>query len=608
MSTNAPALTSEDAEWARNFVALHKFLKDHPKSEDATLLLSTCRNAYLTVNALFADVQALLGGAAKSPLRAACELVRQESPEIPTIRRRFQEALRIIAQFDLKHAVWRDRHALKKSVDDRLLAFEDQNPLDAVLVKAVLSETHIVPTDEADGRSVELLKINLAEQRHLDHHFETLRKLRDILEACARLGISYTDQVTLPQMTLIQDNREEQAAPVDKTVVHWVDRLAELCDWTATKVGEELEVRIEPTYKRPSNAHPLAPTRITHSREVSAAPIATLVREALYFAHSTASSVFEPNVFESPMPSVFEIALPVPRPTLSGAEILPVVLKRVRCSSANRPSDYGKVALAHLAVPVAKLNGKDFAFNDISVVEQIEADFNKAVHAARSAGCLAVAFPEYSIPLRMRERLLQIANRNNLVLIGGFEGQWHEAKLRDEVFVAIPGEPHLYQQFKQSPSLEEQQPASFYRDGLLKLFANSPIGDFAVIACSDFIESATLNAWTLDGPLPDVIFVIARNPYDALYESLAITDSFRLYCFVAICNVHDDEQQATAKGTFIVAPLRASPVQHGDFVQVEGTFLTGISVHELPFAAIRARERGKPAYEFFAVPRSAKRS
>src|SRR4051812_41841242 len=120
MSTHTPAYTREDAEWARNFINLYKFLQSHPNSENATLLLSTCRNAYLTVNALFADVQVLLGGASMSPLRAACELLGQETPDATRVKARCKEALATNAQFDQKQAVWNDRRALMKSLEDEL--------------------------------------------------------------------------------------------------------------------------------------------------------------------------------------------------------------------------------------------------------------------------------------------------------------------------------------------------------------------------------------------------------------------------------------------------------------------------------------------------------
>jgi len=209
----------------------------------------------------------------------------------------------------------------------------------------------------------------------------------------------------------------------------------------------------------------------------------------------------------------------------------------------------------------------------------------------------------------LRGRLLEIASSNGVTVIGGFEGSWREGKLADEVFVAIPGEPILYQQFKQSPSLEEQLPGSIYQDGRLRLFTNSPIGDFAVVVCSDFLETATLDAWSLAGPLPDILFVVARNAYPDLYRHFAVTDSFRLYCSVAVCNVRDDGGQATSEGTFVVSPKKDSPVDFGAVVAVDGTYLKKITVHDIPFSAIRARERGKPVSSvFFAVPRSAKRA
>lgn len=613
MSVPTAALTREDAEWAKTFVTLYKFLDNHPNSEKATLLLSTCRNAYLTANALFADIQELLGGASMSPLRSGCELVAQGSTDIEKLKKRFQESLGTVAQFDQKFVVWRTRQALMDSIRAQHHVFKEQHPIDAILIDDIISGADVGPADQPDGRSAELLKIDLSERSHLEPQFEALRKLRDILDAAARLGLSYSDGLVsppAPQMTLIEEEEVTPKVPAEeRTSVFCAGRLARICGWTATDQDSALQVRIEPTYARPHNAQALTPILISQDHQsVASAAVATLLREALYSAHAIALAKFKPNVSVPPMPAVFEIALPVPRPTLSGSAIQSLRLDRVLCSSAHRPPNHGKIALANLAVPVGRLNTTDYAFTDMAVSELIEADFNKAVHSAAEQGCLAIAFPEYSIPRAMHERLLDIANRNKLVVIGGFEGQWQTDKLCDEVFVAIPGEPRLYHQYKQSPSLEEPQPATFHHDGVLRLFCNSPIGDFAIIVCSDYLEAATFDAWTLDGPLPDVLFVIARNQYADLYKNFAIADSFRLYCCVAVCNVLDSDAGATSEGTFVVTPEKAAPVQLGSTVIVAGTFLSGISVHEISFEAIRARERGKPAKNFFAVPRSAQRT
>lgn len=616
----------EDAAWARSFVTLYTFLGTHPNSEDATLLLSTCRNAYLTVNAEFADIQELLGGAVVSPLRAGLETIAQGSLDGPKINLRFRNALGTIAQFDHKARVWAARVTLHESILQLFATYEAENELDAISIRDIVHGTDIGPSDPEDGRHAHLLHLDLTEQSHLRAHFEALRRLRDLTEAIARFGMSYADTIVAPPppprtADLFADVTDETEAastevPPDHTVAFWAEKIASICDWTTQGDESELRVKVEFKHSRPDAAVKKTDYTIKRGTEgelIARVDAVAFLREALWCAHGIATAEFKPNISSRPMPAVFEIYLPVPRPRPTSGDIQSLMLHRKTCGGTHRTPDTGKVALAHLAVPVSALSLTDYEFKDEATRDVVEADINKAVRIAKASSCQALVFPEYSIPQKLRNRLLEIATSNGVTIIGGFEGSWRDGKLADEVFVAIPGEPNLYHQFKQSPSLEEPLPRGMFHDGSLRLFTNSPIGDFAVVVCSDFLEVATLDAWSLAGPLPDILFVVARNPYPDLYKHFAITDSFRLYCSVAVCNVLDGKdldgnEKTTSDGTFVISPRKDNPVDAGTDVVVNGTYLKKITLHDIPFSTIRARERGKPVSGFFAVPRSARRA
>src|SRR5260370_21834738 len=51
----------EDLDYALHFTDVARLLDASPQSERLTLRLSTCRNAYLTINALFVDLKEILG-------------------------------------------------------------------------------------------------------------------------------------------------------------------------------------------------------------------------------------------------------------------------------------------------------------------------------------------------------------------------------------------------------------------------------------------------------------------------------------------------------------------------------------------------------------------
>ena len=625
--------TREDGEWAQTFVRLYTFLSAHPNSEDATLLLSTCRNAYLTVNAEFADVQQLLGGATASPLRSGLEMIDDQGkpPNGPKIKSRFQQALATVAQIDDKARVWATRSKLHESILELYKEYEAEKVLDAISIRDIILGTDVGRSDPRDGRHSALLRLDLTDRPHLRTYFEALKQLRDLTQAIARFGMCYADTIPAPpppppppaqpktlDLFAIEEpeSESEPEAPAgevgeDRTVAYWAEKIAVACKWTMEGDDSELRVKVLFNHPRPAAAAKKADYTFmcgAAGEVVARMDAVAFLREALWCAHGIAAEKFDPNVSGRPMPDVFDIFLPVPRPAPTNAEIQSLTLGRKACAGEHSMPNKGKMALAHLAVPEGALNLIPYTINDAATREAIEADVAKAVQAAKANSCLAVVFPEYSIPQSMRGRLLGMASSYGVTIIGGFEGAWVENKLADEVFVAIPGEPELYNQFKQSPSLGEQLPAGMYRgDSCLNLFTNSPIGDFAVLVCSDFLETATLDAWALAGPLPDILFVVARNRYSDLYKSMAITDSFRLYCTVAVCNVRDSNGQATSDGTYVISPKKDQAVDLGADVAVDGVHIKKITVHDIHFSAVRGRERGKPEPGFFAVPRSAKR-
>ena len=627
--------TREDGEWAQTFVRLYTFLSAHPKSEDATLLLSTCRNAYLTINAEFADIKQLLGGAVASPLRTGLEMIDDQGkpPNGPKIKSRFQQALATVVQIDDKARVWATRGELHDSILELYKEYEAEKLFDAISIRDIVRGTDVGRSDPGDGRHDALLRLDLSDRPHLRTYFEALKQLRDLAQAIAKFGMCYADTIpappppppaspeTLDLFAFEEPEPEPESEPEtespagevreDRTVAYWAEKIAAACKWTTEGNDSELRVKVLFNYPRPAAAAKKADytfMRGAAGEVVALADAVAFLREALWCAHGIAGAKFEPNVSGRPMPDVFDISLPVPRPAPTNAEIQSLTLGRKASAGEHQMPNKGKVALAHLAVPESALNLIHYTIKDAATREAIEADVVKAVQAAKANSCLAVVFPEYSIPQSLRGRLLEMASSYGVTIIGGFEGSWIENKLADEVFVAIPGEPELYNQFKQSPSLEEQLPAGMYRaDSCLDLFTNSPIGDFAVVVCSDFLETAILDAWALAGPLPDILFVVARNPYPDLYKSLAITDSFRLYCTVAVCNVRDSNGQTTSDGTYVISPKKDQAVDMGADVAVDGVHVKKITVHDIHFSAIRGRERGKPAPGFFAVPRSAKR-
>jgi hypothetical protein len=72
--------TIDETRYARAVKALSVALNASPHSEDIVLRLSTCRNVYLTVNALFVDIQKILGrGFGTSKIEACVNHINEKN-------------------------------------------------------------------------------------------------------------------------------------------------------------------------------------------------------------------------------------------------------------------------------------------------------------------------------------------------------------------------------------------------------------------------------------------------------------------------------------------------------------------------------------------------
>lgn len=610
--------TEEDIRWASQFRSLHLLLKQCPSSEKATLLLSTCRNAYMTVNALFTELQSLMGDAVDpSAIRGGAEYLIAKDLDVSKLRERFARAIQTVREFELKRQVWADRSDLWQEIERTKEAIATVDPLAAPTVELLLRNTRIPDQSFGDGFEHEVLAIDLADRPHLGPYFEILDRQKTILGHAAHLGWSVAAalaaQSRQPQLEFgdTTHSRADEASSASR-IPDIIRSLAEACDWLVVRTPQGTAVQLSDNYVRPQNAANrtqivLPALSSVDPIDASAADIGFLIREVLYFVHTNLAEAFRPNVAQQPMPSLFSIALPMSVHTQHNGGSTPTIVKRIRCSERGEPKDTIRIGLAGLAVPFGKMNGKNYALG-ADLAKKVSIDVRRAVEAAREAKCDAVVFPEYSVPRAMLTELHNLANLHGMVIVGGLEGEWLHGKLYDQAAVFIPGEKRTYFQSKQEPSLEEEAGDGFYRDGEIKLFSNSPIGNFSVVVCSDFLQLATLRSWRDDAELPEVMFVIARNKYRDLYINFAKADSVRLYTSVVISNVCDDSDEvASANGSCVVMPAQLQMELSGDIFSVGGQFIESLTAYDISLRAIRAKSRGKPDKGYIAVPKSAQR-
>jgi predicted amidohydrolase len=604
--------TRDDISWAEEFRALYSLLDFCPRSEKAALLLSTCRNAYMTANALFVEIQLLLSESKGGALRGACELMIQTG-EWTKIRDYFGNAIRTLREYENKKEVWTERHGIHSEVLAATASLDNSDVLAASRVQSMLKHVRIPPEAIGDGWNSDLLAIDLQDRPHLDKYFESLDKVFSLLNKCAQVGLSVTRFLSTErqQELVLSGNAREDKVGLD-VITNLLRELVHLCEWDWEEKGPTSVISIIGNYDRPATLEKRDKVELPILRSLedvsqSSKNVGFLLREILYYCHAIVCREFEPNVARPPLPAPFQINLPVRGPSAQAGYSSAVRVNRVRCSLNANPPDKVTVGIAALAVPIRCLDLRSYQIK-AEFEEKIKRDVRLALKEALAQGCQVIVFPEYSVPRSMQQELMEWARSNERTIVAGMDGDWIDNKLCDKALVAIPGEPKLHFQCKQEPSLEEEAGRAFYRDGQFWLFSNSPIGDFGVVLCSDLFQLSTLQMWHHDAPLPEILFVVARNHFNDLYLSIAKADSMRLYCAVVISNVSETEGGASDNGSCVVVPNRNNQLVKGtDYLVTGGAFINKIMSFQISLHAIRARSRGKPEAGYFAVPYGAKR-
>ena len=600
-------------KFGRDFKDLYYFIDRFSEPAKVTLFLSTCRNAYCTLNALFVDIQCLLSGdrTKNPPIRYGCELLIK-GHKSDNAKKHFERARQTIEECNRKRSVWESREQISRDIQNMKEKTRASDPTMADSIGVLINKVDGPNLNLQDGWHSYLLKVDITEQSSLNDEFKELDTALNILDLATNLG----RKVSIIAPVISNDDAQAALpleAPVDSNtikkdmedILRIIRQVAEACAWNCDDQENELIIQSDFSFSKRAEF-----TDITEFTR----PIGLLIRETLYHVHSKICETFVPNTADLPMPDFFRIRLTPPSDFPMGAtENHSIKLQRVRCApQADRLTDKPRLALAALAVPRAELKGRALEFEQ-ETAEKIEEDIDRAIQKAADEQCSAILFPEYSVPYSIsNEKLLKLANDKKIVIVGGLEGRleghWNNRKFCNKAVIAIPGEPNIHYQCKQKPSLDEVDKGHFYRDGVLHLFSNSPIGDFSVIVCSDLMELDILQVWEPKGRLPELLLIVSRNQHHDIFQSMAIGDSIRLYAGVAIANVNDDDSgnDANSEGSCVVMPMRDKPLLDKVPIPLHGRHLSGIDIYDIDLDGIRGRSRGKPTKGFIRPPHAVK--
>lgn len=585
--------SKDDIDYAEYFVDVAAALEGTVHSEAIALRLSTCRNIYLTINAVFVDLRLILGhGRSPSSLSSAIECARR---------------------FDYGRA---DGHlnkvrAVLSQINDKLACWEKREELDIEFARSV-GELDIIAQDRLNLLFRQCRTSNARTGHHWDPKYYDLASaepagqlelLRNLIRTSALVeAVTSTLRCIAALQRRWREGEELYASDAGKLWGELINCIRDNAGLLGVSVDKD-SCRLEPdgaddlpltlTGDPPPNGDGAVAGIVARLAAIERQQYEYLVR------------AFRGNKENPPLPPPFVVdlresqlsethAVRDGRPQITHHDI------------GQRIPNSARLAVLDCGIPADWYNERDFRYTEDRYREEVATLTRAAVVAATRARAHAIVFPEFYLPRFVVDEIRTAAREAKLVLITGLEGTLAGGELMNSVAIEVPGHPSI-EQTKQGPSNYET--SDFFRSPRVHVFERSSIGTFAVISCSDLLEWDVISTLASARTMIDLLVVCAVNPYPNLYETLARADAVRLYCNVVIannCPVNENGVLASSRGTGCWSPRRVLDevgVEHIDIgVPDIGGQKARLSMLAVPLGEVR-RNRIKPAKEFLPVPR-----
>jgi hypothetical protein len=585
----------ETIPFAQRFAAVARAIdKCENATEAVTLLLSTCRNQYLTTNAIFLDVRdvVLASEGQGSPLTRAAAAVERGGQPPTGVKTHLQPVRQTLSIAGQKFDVWGDRLGLIQKYRDAVDALRDEDAaagdqarlaLDAALHRtegdALVSAAYFrIDPDETVSRPQldELQRL----ERALWHATDLLMVVESRPPATfapvdGGLQFEVADQPN-PELAseIIYVLRKGQAASSwtlgeDGGGVRVTSLLGHACDFEVSATSLALELR-----------------RTVFDLVVA---LENAVRERL-------ATTFLNNSARRSLPAPFvidvtprELQLPERQGTTIQTSVEP---------PPGSLANHARVALMEVVIPGEWLSRADHLAYEVKYVDPIIATCVDALTQCQKEGIDLLVLPELFVPRAGLQVIKETADRLGVGVIGGLEGRAApDGKSVNEAMIKLPGQYDL-ELGKQRPSVFEEREEFFESTGKMHHLRDTVLGNLVVVICSDYLEADLISLLGEDGQKgPHTLVVCARNPSSGVFEALAQADAIRLFANVMVAN---STSEATEEPTaFAKRPTR---VWHHKPITLP-KIMPGLDdqpllrVYDVDIAGVRARSlRGSPEH------------
>lgn len=617
-------VSQDDIVFADLFTDLATVLDGIPNSEAVTLLLSTCRNHFITINALFWDLRLVIGHGDMPSLLARCcyGLLHPATPSkvVGVERKDLEHALRALAAFEEKSEVWTRRVELLSQFETGLSLLGRQHHVDRM--RLMLDQVR-TPTDRLGKTySKSFFEINLEERPHLARIHDSLVSIYAGARAVAGVIDRLLDveqgnrQLGLNGILFLQPDREDD--PYEELRATLV-RLAHDLQCEVLDGGGAIRSRLIPEV---TLHFPIVDSQL-HSEN---GQLVKLLRAAERNLHERLSDpeVFRPNVGTPPMPPMFILDLIARNPM--DELIHEHSFTEAEYVNAERTQTLPtQVVIGILSCPIhPKLFSEpSFRFGAASrkvVGSYISALLVEAARVARDKGIHMLIAPEYFLPDDILGEVVSVMKREGIVFIGGQEmRELGAGRMSARALIVIPDADGTWTQSKQYPSPDEPlYEGRWSRDHKLKIFQGTGIGTFAVVVCHDLMEMEVISALISARTDIDFLVVPCYNKHGELFQTIGKSMAVQLYCYVAIANTVPGESTTVESpedesGSAIIGPFNTMAAMKMSLSREElsvglsrpdGVGEAAILWQQVSLAEIRSRELGKPKRGLITPPRS----
>lgn len=629
---NTFAAAKEDIEYAAAFAALDQAVEGSGRGEAVALRYSTCRNVYLTINALFVELREVLGrGKNRSLLSEAVERLRAVIRQpVSQMNRDSVKALDApageiglrMAEFGRKRDVWTNRAELDSAFEKAIDGLGDALTADRVRriianSRTFQDEDHLSEgwdsrwyevSQQEDGYAAERLDL-------LDRAAATVRAVTAVALAAGRawrFALNPLHRTPSPADLFPAEGPAEADAGAARDP--WADLHRELCaNAGPLRLASADKTAVQPVaWHRPDDGPVHLPATVPAATE--AGEILLKLCEHLEICggelYQSLSEMFRPNLGRAPLPPPFKIDLSDAFAVKTHSPRLADALGRTVIRRYGRTApDAITVGVCRFGVPACYYDGHHFRYVSTDRRQEVEKLARASVDALAGSPSPVLVLPELFLPASKAEHVAAYARERKVTLIAGVEPTESPDGPLNRAVIALPHVPINITQPKARNSPYEVQ--FNYRSSAAFVLGGTDIGSFAVVVCSDYREFDLLAAIASADFLIDTLFVCSCNPQPELFKAFAVADAARLYCHVVIANncLGAGSDGASDNGTIVCSPkakdherIRGGPDDERPLaLPPVGGSEPRLATYNLPITAIR-NDRGKPESHYMDVP------